>query len=976
MKKVKKYWIQIISFIIPFITLSLLFLIQGCFTKKAFFQSDSLDQYYPLFGYLKDIISGKQSVFYSFSKGFGGSMIGTFAYYLASPLNLITCLFPKDKLYLSMLILVLIKISLSATTMNIFLKDKIENNIFLLLFSVCYSLCAYNVNYHFNIMWLDGVYLAPLVLLGIEKIIDKNKKSLYIITLFLSIWCNYYIGFMICIFSFIYFVYYLINSNNNLNKEFVLKRIISFIVSSLLSVLISVVLLYPTLLELMSSSKGNSTFFKYDFKINFNFFDFLSKGYLSSQNGEIILNYTGFFWYSGIIIFASSVLYFINKKISKKEKISSLIVIIIFIVSFMCRHVNMIWHGFSEPVGFNYRYSFLFSFFLILLSVKNMNSITEYKLKDVLIIMIIFVLNSLIIILLNYQYLNIYMVYGTVGLFIIYIVFLISYSQIDYKQKFISLILLFLTLSEIFFQNYFIMKTYNYLLIQEVNDYLKSYIEVLNDKSFYRIGGEYKNTSNNNLLLGNKKVNSFLSTNNDKLSIVLANFGVNSNSNIIYYSSNSGQILDSIFSVKYIYSRFDYFDAYQKIDNFKYYPFNGLLYGIMSQKGLIYKNDDALSLAFMANNNIMKFEKTTKKETLNPFNYQNILFSEMTNSSNEYFKLYDINPLSANEAKYNINNDNELYFYIGIDFFSSKTNVDIYINDEKVKNITSAGNQIFKIPNKYNGEEITLSYKVNGSARILSYPVLYYFDQQAFDEDIEKLKNNQLEITDMGNTYVKGKINVEDNNILFTSIPYEKGWELKVDGKKTKIIPVARAFLGAKLPKGEHEIELTFHTPGLIIGIITSIIGLILSILFVIKGDKFVNMLVNLYIKFEEVILYLIVGATTMVISVLSYAFLSKILHLHYQVCNVISWIIAVTFAYILNKIIVFKSKTNTKKELFKEIYEFIKYRIISLVGELLFMYLFVSIINMNDLIAKVIVQILVVIANYIFSKVFIFKRK
>ena len=112
-----------------------------------------------------------------------------------------------------------------------------------------------------------------------------------------------------------------------------------------------------------------------------------------------------------------------------------------------------------------------------------------------------------------------------------------------------------------------------------------------------------------------------------------------------------------------------------------------------------------------------------------------------------------------------------------------------------------------------------------------------------------------------------------------------------------------------------------------------------------------------------------------MVISIGSYALLSKVVHLHYQVCNILSWIIAVTFAYILNKIIVFKSKTKGKKELFKEIYEFVKYRIISLIGELGFMYLFVSIINMNDVIAKVIVQVLVVIANYVFSKLFIFKK-
>jgi len=161
----------------------------------------------------------------------------------------------------------------------------------------------------------------------------------------------------------------------------------------------------------------------------------------------------------------------------------------------------------------------------------------------------------------------------------------------------------------------------------------------------------------------------------------------------------------------------------------------------------------------------------------------------------------------------------------------------------------------------------------------------------------------------------------------------------------------------------------------IIVGIVLCFIILLIGVICILKKNKLGKLIINLYFKFEEIILYLIVGATTMMISVGSYAFLSKILHFHYQICNVLSWIIAVTCAYILNKIVVFKSKTKTKKELIKEIYEFVKYRIISLLGELLFMYLFVSVIHINDLIAKVIVQVLVVIANYIFSKLFIFKK-
>lgn len=128
-----------------------------------------------------------------------------------------------------------------------------------------------------------------------------------------------------------------------------------------------------------------------------------------------------------------------------------------------------------------------------------------------------------------------------------------------------------------------------------------------------------------------------------------------------------------------------------------------------------------------------------------------------------------------------------------------------------------------------------------------------------------------------------------------------------------------------------------------------------------------------LYKKYEEIINYLIVGGMTTLVSISIYALFTKCFHINYMIANVISWIISVLFAYITNRIFVFKSKS---ENIVLEIYQFFKYRIFSFLIEIFLMYVFVELINIDDMISKVIVQIIVIVLNYVFSKLFVFKKE
>lgn len=127
--------------------------------------------------------------------------------------------------------------------------------------------------------------------------------------------------------------------------------------------------------------------------------------------------------------------------------------------------------------------------------------------------------------------------------------------------------------------------------------------------------------------------------------------------------------------------------------------------------------------------------------------------------------------------------------------------------------------------------------------------------------------------------------------------------------------------------------------------------------------------------RFRELFLYLIFGGFTTIINIVAYFILARLLMINYQISTIIAWILSVLFAFITNKLFVFESKNNSKKEDLKEMISFFSFRILSLGLDMVCMYLMVQLIRMDDLIAKIIANVLVVIANYIFSKLFIFKK-
>ena len=268
------------------------------FGDMTILRMDLYHQYGPLFAELYDRITSGGSFLYSWNSGLGSSFLGNFLNYLSSPLSLIVVVFGHENITEAISCLILLKAVLSACSFTYYLKSSIgKNNAATAAFGVLYAFCGYFVAYYWNVMWMDAMYLFPLVILGIEKIIKKGRPGLYCIALMLTFVTNYYMAYMVCVFSVLYFLTYYF-SNYPLTKTFtqvdptqktsLFKKLRNsvffssgwkFAFYSVIAVGLVAVLMFP-LIEVLSSSSATSGTAPTEYKKYFAVFDFLANHFV------------------------------------------------------------------------------------------------------------------------------------------------------------------------------------------------------------------------------------------------------------------------------------------------------------------------------------------------------------------------------------------------------------------------------------------------------------------------------------------------------------------------------------------------------------------------------------------------------------------------------------------------------------------------------------------------------------------------
>ncbi|MCQ2539716.1 MAG: YfhO family protein, partial [Acetatifactor sp.] len=326
---------------------------------------DMQAQYMPFLASLRYVLSGDASLFYNWTLGMGGSYLSMFAYYIACPLNLITVFFPIEEMPNAIYLLTLIKIGLCGLTFNTFLRfgiNKKESRYANVVFACCYALMSYNIVYSLCIMWLDGIIMLPLILLGIEQILDGKRGLLYCLSIGTLFFSNFYISYMVGIFAFLYLIHAMVIRYTKADMRLAIRSFWRFCVGTLIGGLLSAILLVPALTSYYSVSHVLSTG-GVQYASDLSFIDVFTK-FLPQQYDS--LDYGGKpLIYCGTVMLFFCLAYFLQHR-SIKEKISTIILMAILMLGFWVTFVDVVWHGFRFPHCFLFRYSFVVPVIILL----------------------------------------------------------------------------------------------------------------------------------------------------------------------------------------------------------------------------------------------------------------------------------------------------------------------------------------------------------------------------------------------------------------------------------------------------------------------------------------------------------------------------------------------------------------------------------------------------------------------------------
>ena len=390
---VGEYGYLLFAALIPMVLFYLMYLITQQlypFGDGTVLVLDLNGQYVSFYEGLHDILRGEADLLYSFSRNLGGEFLGIYDYYVASPFAMLLALFPERFMLEALLILFLIKAGLCGLFMGIYLHKHAAgepNRLVVLTFSVMYALSSYCVVQQHNSMWIDAVLWLPMLCLGIESLIKYGRFRLYVFALAITIHSNFYIGYMAVIFTVAYCFYWYFahnqhNENNPLGeKAHFLKSVGRVAVWSVLAVGIAALAILSARYAL---SFGKDEFSNPNWEVTqkFDLFNFFYK--LLPSSYDTVRPQGLPFVYCGVLTIIAVPAFFMSKKFSLREKVAAALLILFFVASFATSSIDLIWHGFQKPNWLNYRYSFMLSFFLLVLAYRAFDQILYTSRKALL----------------------------------------------------------------------------------------------------------------------------------------------------------------------------------------------------------------------------------------------------------------------------------------------------------------------------------------------------------------------------------------------------------------------------------------------------------------------------------------------------------------------------------------------------------------------------------------------------------------
>ena len=840
------------AFCLPVILMLLAFLVMGIYPagENQIAVIDMYHQYVPFLGELQSKLQSGGSLFYTWNGAGGSNFWNLLAYYGASPLNLILVLFPKKFLMEGVTLILLLKIGLAGSTMAVYLraivweKDKRSADISLVGFATLYALCSYVMAYYWCIMWMDAVALLPLCILGLHKILDGRSGVFYTVCLALVVFINYYMAIMVCIFILFYYpVLYFIKVQGESAGHF-FKTTGRAVGYSLLGVLMSAVMLLPTWMS-MQSTYYISADMPEKTELYNDLLDILNQ---MLPNAELTYREGLPNLYCGMFVVILLVFYWISRTIPLREKLLNGAFLVFLIFSLNINKLDFIWHGFHFPNQLPYRYTFMICFLLIAMAYLVFQRVDEISVNHLWILLAAgggYYLLAQKILTEHIKDLDLF-VYSGLAWLALYVAILLLYKKGRLPKNLLLILTVILLTCE--------MASNTCTSIDQVGTTQRSNYYA-NEADIAKLVKKTEGTDdrfgrtemNDNYILNcpamyhYKGISQFSSSLNANATALMEHIGVEGAPDKNRFNYNqTDPVTNAMLNIRYLIGKNLPIDD----SDFKQIAKSG--------NSRLYESIYPLSIGYMTADTI----RTWNYEQENPFMVLDDYVRAVT--QNKYTSVFtEIEPVDVsaanielsstgdgmwdstlkNETKkskailtYQAQQTGKQYLFIEADDADAIT-VSQEKKDDKIEIRNDCGS-IVNLGEMDSGTEftVTIEYKEGKGDSVVSH--VCTMDEAVWQDAYKMLSASMLDVTDYGDSCLKGTIDVQEDGVFVTSVPYEAGWKLKVDGHTREINElIGGAWISTSLSAGEHQIELSFRPPGLIAGLLITLasIGLLIA---------------------------------------------------------------------------------------------------------------------------------------------------
>ena len=870
--KKPKWNFTALAFLFPFVGMLLVMLISGYkpFGKTSMLYSDMYHQYYPFFVAFRRTLRSGESLLYNWSIGMGLDYLGLISYYLASPLNLLSVLVPEKWLLSYFSLLMPIKLGLAGLFFSIFLHRLFDREDFsIALFGSFYALCAWALGYQWNVMWLDTFALLPLVMLGMVQLLRDKKFVLYTVSLALSVISNYYIGFFTCLFVFLSFFCYEICCPRGWKRFF--GDLLRIGVFSALAIGMTA-MLSVTSLAALQTTQSSVNKFPTGFRLNIATTNDL-KGLLSAMR-QVAGNMGGGIepsfkeglpnLYCGVGSIMLGLLFLLSWDVKWREKLCSLFLLLFFNASFVIRQLDYIWHGFHFPNMIPYRFSFLYSFVLLVMAYRAW--LLRRRFEPLQVVASGLLTASILCCcrdMMKTQSLrlwgnqvdvHVYIIYN-VFFFVLYFVFLLlgswkarpkeeTQEEVQRvrrvhrrrgritKRCVFTVMALELAATLTAFGFYF--PGTNVIDYPRGTEAAASMIRYMKEREqdtlFYRAETTHSQTLNDGALNGYSGISTFTSSANVHITEFMRALGYGAkNTYNRYCFEESSPVANLFLNLKYMIER-DGRDrsssCFEEVHHF------GNVY--------LYRNTAYLPLGFLTEPQLAQVDFLTSDGS---FDFQNELFRAATGVvgdvwheiSEEYWDVFGngaevVEHNSSGYCRYSepTSGANVIYSYVvdrdGFacvqldlpkrnDFYISVNGVELYRENISLP-------QMLAIQDVKAGDVIDIRILCKAGESGTANVKVAIMDDALFRLGYEILNNASMKLTSFSNTLVEGTINCPRDGLLYTSIPQNGNWYAEVDGEPQETVLVGDCMIGLNLSQGAHTLRFVYRNNAFRLGAI------------------------------------------------------------------------------------------------------------------------------------------------------------